>query len=203
MQKLLMVVGLPILLLNAFGGIVSGIWLVVLRQWWAIGYGISALFAPSFLGLIMMVGLVFAVPGAALFAKGRRYLALPFLLMNSLFTCAVITIWCVLVFGLFISRANSSTVWPVLIWSFGVALGPWTYMAQQETDNEFSGMTAFFAEIAYLVMALNMCIRGQTTPAQSAALFGTIMMIGSLFQTYFAYQMEEEKGFGLREQTVN
>jgi hypothetical protein len=198
-----MVVGLPILILNAFGGIVSGIWLVVLGQWWAIGYGISALFAPYFLGLIMMVGLVFAAPGAALFAKGRRYLALPFLLLNSLFICAVITIWCVFVFDLFISGANPSNVWPLLIWSFGVAVGPWTYMAQQEADNEFTGMTAFFAEVAYLVMVLTYVFEVTTTPAQSAAVFGVIMMIGSLFETHLAYRMEEEKGFGLRERTIN
>jgi hypothetical protein len=189
--------------LNAFGGIVSGIWLVLLGQWWAIGYGISALFAPFFLGLILMVGIVFAAPAVALFANGRRYLALPFLLLNSFYTCAVITIWCVSVFVLFTSRATNTTVWPLLIWSFGAAVGPWAYMAQRESDNEFASMTAFFAQVAYVVMVLTWIFEATITLSQTAAVFGVIMMIGSLFQTHLAYRMEEEKGSGLREQTVN
>jgi hypothetical protein len=110
----------------------------------------------------------------------------------------VITIWCVSVFGLFISRATHSTGWPLLIWSFGVAVGPWTYMAQREPDNEFAGMTAFFAQIAYLVMALAYVFEVTNTPVQSTAVFGFIMIIGSLFQTHLAYRMEDEKGFAPR-----
>jgi hypothetical protein len=43
-------------------GSFRGVWLILLGQWWAIGYGISVLFAPLILGLIMAVGAIFAWP---------------------------------------------------------------------------------------------------------------------------------------------
>jgi hypothetical protein len=77
MQALLMG---PLMLLNAFGGIAAGIWLLTLKEWGAIWYGIAALlFSHYLLGFAVMPGALFAVPGMALAEKGRFLLALPFM----------------------------------------------------------------------------------------------------------------------------
>ena len=41
-------IALLLLVLNAIGGIVSGIWLAVIGEWWALGVGLVGLFvSPS------------------------------------------------------------------------------------------------------------------------------------------------------------
>jgi len=43
MQTIMALLSLPLMLLNLLGGLVSAVWLIVLGQWWAIGYGILGL----------------------------------------------------------------------------------------------------------------------------------------------------------------
>jgi hypothetical protein len=107
MQSLIAILTVPLMLLNFFGGIGSGIWLATLGQWWAIGYGVVGIFVSHFLlGIIMMPGLLFAAPAALLVDKGKFVLAFPLIFLSQLYTFAVIVIWCMAVFFFFMSRAN-------------------------------------------------------------------------------------------------
>ena len=56
MDKLILAVGIPLMLLNGFGGIAAFIWLVILGNYWfLIGAGFIALLFSSFaLGLLML-----------------------------------------------------------------------------------------------------------------------------------------------------
>jgi len=127
-------------------------------------------------------------------------LAFPFLLLSQLYTFAVITAWCMFVFYFFMSRTGQDTFWPLLIWSYGVALGPWMYMAQKERQGgtgDASGMTTLFAQIAYIVMAL-VVIFGSATLIDLAMIFGAIMLVGMVVQTGIALAMlREEKRLGV------
>jgi hypothetical protein len=189
-QTLLAILVAPLGLLNVFGDVVSGVWLAILGEWWAIGYGFAALATSTYLlSFAMMPGLLFASPGVALVERGRTLLALPFLFLNELYTCAVISIWCLFAFVLFMSRATHSSFWPLLIWSHGVAVGPWQYLAYQDArgGNEFSAFTAILAQVAYVVMALALILGVATTTIQLGTIFVAIMIVGSLFMTGFAY----------------
>ena len=179
---------MPLMVLNAFGAVVSGLWLALLGVWWQIGYGVAALFLTFLLGIIMMPGLIFALPAAHLFEKGRTFLAFPFVLLSELYTYGVITAWCILVFYIFMSRANRETFWPLLIWSYGVALGPWAYMAEQEEQGglEAATMTTFFAEIAYVIMAV-VLIFGDVTLVELGIVFVSVMIVGMLIQMRIAF----------------
>jgi hypothetical protein len=65
-------IGVLLLVLNALGGIVSGIWLGVIGEWWALGVGLVGLFVSPFLVTILLIpGLLFAAPGAALSVVDR------------------------------------------------------------------------------------------------------------------------------------
>lgn len=196
MQALVVVLMVPLMLLNFFGGIGSGIWLAILGEWWAIGYGLLGLFSHFLLSIVMAPGLFFAVPAAGLVEKGKRFLALPFILLSQLYTYAVITAWCMFVFYIFMSRANQETFWPLLIWSYGVALGPWMYMAQKEQQSgtgDFSAMTTFFAQVAYIVVAL-VVILGSGSLIDLAVIFGGVMLVGMLIQSGIAFAiLKEEK----------
>ena len=84
MQPVLSVLTIPLMFLNFFGGIASGIWLTILGQWWAIGYGIAGLFSSSsLLSLAMMPGLIFAAPASMLAQKGKLILAFPLMLLGA------------------------------------------------------------------------------------------------------------------------
>lgn len=198
MQALVLVLMAPLMLLNFFGGIGSGIWLAALGEWWAIGYGLLGLLSHFLLGIIMVPSLLFAGPAVLLVGKGKIFLAIPFLLLSQLYTYAVITAWAMFVFYFFMSEASRDTFWPLLIWSYGVALGPWMYMAQKEQQGgtgDGSVMTTFFAQVAYIIVAL-VVIFGSATLIDLAAIFGAIMLIGMLIQTGIALTvLKEEKRF--------
>jgi hypothetical protein len=201
MQAIFSLLAIPFVLLNMLGGIVSGIWLAVLGQWWAIGYGIAAIFFSSFaIGLAMMPGLIFAAPAAMLAQKGKLILAFPLMLLSQFYTYVVIIAWCIFVFNSFVSNSTLSSFWPLLIWSYGVALSPLTYMSQREQqagNGEGSVMTTFFAQIAYVVMAVAAALTHMSF-LDLMVLFSGLMVLGMLIQTAIALAiLVEQKRLGL------
>ena len=201
MQAIISILTIPLMLLNFFGGIASGIWLAVLGQWWAIGYGIAGLFfSSSLLGLAMMPGLVFAAPASMLAQKGKLILAFPLMLLSQLYTYLVVIAWCIFVFIFFISHSSSNLFWPLLIWSYGVALGPLMYMVQREQmagNSDGAWMTTFFAQLAYVAMALIAAFT-RASLIDLAIIFSGLMLVGMLVQTGFGVAiMIEQKRLGI------
>lgn len=196
MQALMLALMVPLMLLNFFGGIASGIWLGFLGEWWAIGYGLLGIVTSHFLlGFAMMPGIIFGAPAIALAQKGRLVLAFPFLLLSQIYTYAIIVVWCGFVFFGFVSHANQYSFWPLLIWSYGVALGPLMYMAQRESQagtGEASTMTTFFAQIAYVVMAIFAATKRMAF-VDLMLIFSAIMFIGMLIQVGFAVAITREQ----------
>lgn len=186
MQALVMVFFLPLVLLNLLGGIGSGIWLAVLGEWWAIVYGIVSMLVAAFgLGLVLMPGLLFGVPAMALIEKGKTLLAIPFFILSQIYTYFVIIAWAVFVFYIFTSRATQETFWPLLIWSYGVALGPLMFLASKDDPGvrTASSMTTFFAQIAYVALMVVMIFFGRLDTWDAALIFGGIMGVGMIIQS--------------------
>ena len=201
MQAIFSLLTIPLMLLNFFGGIVSGIWLAVLGQWWAIGYGVAGLFFSSFLiGIAMMPGLIFSAPAAILAHKGKLILAFPLMLLGQLYIYIVVTAWCMFVFIIFMAHSSPNLFWPLLIWSYGVALGPLMYMVQREQqagNGDGSWMTTFFAQLAYVAMALTAAF-ARVSLLDLAIVFGGLMLLGMIIQTGFAVAiMVEQKRLGM------
>lgn len=190
MQAFMAGLMLPFMLLNVFGGIVSGIWLAILGQWWAIGIGLVAIFVHFFVTApVMLLGMVFGAPGVALVTRGHNVLALPFLLLTQLWTYAIIAIWCIASFHYFMSNADHRTYIPLLIWSYGVATGPWAGLSQREMRTgvgEAGLMATFFMQIAYVVTGLAL-VFFTTYPLTLLIIFLSILSIGMLAQTGLAY----------------
>ncbi len=205
------IVGLPIFIivaLNFLGGIISGIWLAMLGQWWAIGYGFLGLFSHIWLGWPILFGIVFGGPAAYLMEKGRPGLAAPLIFLSQLYILALMSAWCLSVLHGFMWRADESNFWPLLIWSYGVALGPWMFLAKK--DSQFgddatslgSTLTTLCAQIAYLITMALMAF-GVRDLQTHIVVFGTIMMIDALVQTGFAIALTRPaKRFGHVKPTV-
>jgi hypothetical protein len=176
---------IPLMLLNAFGGVAAGLWLALLGEWWALGVGLIAICSPFLLSIILAPGLLLLAPAGILLGKQRPFLAFPLLLLGYAYTCVVIAAWCILILIIFIARADADTFWPLLIWSYSVALGPWEYMAQKDEQagaGDASTMTTLFAQVAYVVMAIFLVFSGPTL-LELALVFGAVMFLGMLIQT--------------------
>jgi hypothetical protein len=75
MQALLALVMIPLMLLNAFGGVAAGLWLALLGEWWALGVGLIAICSPFLLSIILAPGLLLLAPAGILLDKQRPFLA--------------------------------------------------------------------------------------------------------------------------------
>jgi hypothetical protein len=84
------------MLLNIGSGVVGGIWLAVLGKWDLIGIGFASVLISSIgLGLALTPGMLFGMPGAVALERGKLVLGILCLTVANLWTCAVMTVWCV------------------------------------------------------------------------------------------------------------
>ena len=195
--KLLSVLVVPLGILNMFGGIISGIWLAILGEWGLIGYGILALFVSGMgLGLAMAPGLIFAAPAAAMLEKGNKVGWYFFGLLSTIYTVGILTAWCILVLVYYTKYADSNSIIPVLIWSYGIATGPIVWLAQKDlqSGNEYAMITTFFIEVAYILTILAILLVGVSL-LNVLVLFGVVMSIGLIVQFSVAYLAEKSRAY--------
>lgn len=188
----------PLIILNMLGAIVSGIWLAVLGQWRPIGFGILSFFVSSFLlSFAMMPGLLLVAPAAWLAEKGKILGVVFFGTLSNLYNVALVTLWCCGVLYFLVTDATDSTLIPRLIWSYGVATGPWSYFASQERGDGSEGFASFvavfFAQLAYLVIMF-LVLFTSITLLGAVEIFASFMLVGLVVQTTVAVMvMLEEK----------
>jgi hypothetical protein len=79
---------------------------------------------------------------------------------------------------------------PYLLWSWGMALGPWQFFASKEPDNEFSVITLFSASIFYFLFLTSIFI-SPFLGLIIIVIFGVIQLIVlPIFNMYIAYKMD-------------
>jgi hypothetical protein len=183
MEILLKIFQLPIMVLNFFGFIIAGIWLLIIGQWSSVVAGfLTAMFAPFILGLALLPGMIIGGPGIY-FANRRMTIGVYFFgLLSSVYTYAVITVWCGGVTFYFLRDAPTNAFWPLLIWSYGVATSPWTYMAQRE-QSITAFLAAFFAQVAFIVMMICVCLGLDLL--NGLQVFALVTTVGIIFHMRF------------------
>lgn len=197
----LMVFTVPIMFLNLLGGIVSGIWLAILGEWGEVFRGIVFLVISGYVVSIALIpSLLFAAPSVMAIEKGKKLLGMFFGSLSVLYIIGLMTIWCVWIMWLFVSSANESSLIPLLIWSYGVALAPWMWLSQKDQQgggNEFSMFLIFFAQISY-ILGMVMFLLGATL-GTIAVIFGAIMLFGGILQVFIVFGKEISKSFSEKE----
>jgi len=192
--RLITVLLIPIGFINMLGGIISGIWLMILGHWSPIGYGLLFLAFSSFgLGLAMMPGLIFAAPAAMMEEKGNKLGSYFFGFLSVFYTYGVLTAWCLVVMTYFLKQADNDSVIPLLIWSYGVATGPIGWMAQKER-NEYSMISTFFIQVAYLISIVAILLVG-VSMTDLMAIFGTVTSVGLVLQFTLVHMTQKASGY--------
>jgi len=191
------ILAVPLMILNMLCGVVAGIWLSVLGEWSAIGYGIAALVVSSpALAIVFAPGMLLADIAVYFGEKNIKAGFYFFTFWGSLYGTAVITAWCVAVLYFFTTNADSSSMIPILIWSYGVAIGPLVWMAQKEQlygDGFASIVATFFSQIGYIVMII-MALFFRASFVDVIISFGAVMVAGQLLQYIAILQIERESG---------
>ncbi len=192
----------PIMILNLLGGIIAGIWLAILGEWGETFRGILFMVVSGFaISIALMPSLLFAAPAAMAIEKGKKLLGMFFGSLSVLYTVALMTVWYIWIMWLFVSSATDSSLIPLLIWSYGVALAPWMWLAQKDQQggggNEYSMFTIFFAQVSY-ILAMVMLFFGATL-GTIAIMFGAIMLLGAILQVSIAFGGEIKKSFSKKE----
>lgn len=125
--------------------------------------------------------LLFDAPASYFENRGRRSAANFFAFLNVLYTYVVMAVWCVGVLVYFVNRAEASSVIPMVVWSYGVAVAPWSWLAQKDQGNWASALSLFFAEVGYIVMML-MVLLLRVTVADVMLAFAAVLVIGLIVQ---------------------
>lgn len=183
---------IPIAILNIFGGIISGVWLGILGEWSPIVSGIVlTVFSGLIISVALMPGMLFAGPGMMFIQKGKRIIGAFFGFLSVLYTIGLLTIWCLYILNKFMLLADSSSLIPMLIWSYGIAMAPWVFLAQKDQQgggNEWSIFTTFFAEISYIVAMIMFYF--DASFVSIAITFGAIMLVNGLIETTIVFVID-------------
>lgn len=189
-------VSVPLILLNLLGGIVSGVWLAIIGEWGAIGYGLLlSFFAIYLLSIVLMLGMIFGLPGIYFQDRGYNILSYFFILLSMLYTACLMTVWCSFIFHVFMKEATTGTFFPLLIWSYGVATGPWTFLASKDNQsggNIYSTIAAFFAQIGY-VIAMLLVAFFTITLLDVMLVIGLALLVGMLINFTTMITIERER----------
>ena len=194
-NRIIEILGLPIILLNMVGGIAGGIWLAVLGEWWLIGIGILLLFTSHWiLSILMIPSLPIAVIAMHFYEK-KNFLGHVFGFISQLYTNILIVATCVFAFFVcssFYTGDIGVGYIPYLLWSWGMALGPWQFFASKEPDNEFSAITLFSASVFYFLFLISIFI-SPLLVLTIIIIFGVVQLIAlPIFNMYLANQMQKE-----------
>lgn len=194
---LISALSIPLMILNLLGGIVAGIWLAILGQWGTIGIGILVFFiSTSILSFVIAPTILLAAPAAYCAEKGKTVGMVFFGAISNLYILAVVTIWCCGILFLFVRDATASNLIPKLLWSYGLATGPWAYMASKDAQGGegagFASLSAtFLAQLAYLTIMI-LVIFTAITVLSAIEVFAGFMVVALLIQMTLAVLIQRE-----------
>jgi len=172
MSGLMTLLSLPILLLNAFGGLVAIVWLAILGEWPLVGMAVISFLVGTFaVSLLLIPSMIFGAPGVILFEKGliARFFGAILMFFASLWTYGVMAFWCLASFYAVSRYLNDGWQWPHLLLAYSIGTSPWTYLAAKEGqsgDNTASSMSAFALCVGAFALLLVLAFSDEPSPSR-------------------------------------
>jgi len=149
-NRIVNILGVPIMFLNLASGIFAGIWLAILGEWLLLGIGILFLFTSHWLLALLMLPSLPIAGLATYFYEKKNPLRHLLSYISILYTNILIVVTFFFAYSICSHYYNGNIglgYIPYLLWSWGMALGPWQYFASKEPDNEFSVNTLFIHSV--------------------------------------------------------
>lgn len=147
------------IVLNYISGIIPTIWLLIIGGWRIVLIGIFISISSSFLtSIFIFLSLRLSAPFAKLtektIIKGKSLLVAFYYFLSQIFPSAIIVIWCLVIMDVFIRFTNQYTIYPVMLFSYIVALAPWMYHILKDEENLSGNMIAILANTSYLASVI-------------------------------------------------
>lgn len=151
------IIAIPLIILNIFGGIVAGIWLAIAGDWTAFLVGIGFIFLGTLIASILLLPSLLVGMIAMFFYKKKSALGVgACVFVSQALIYSIILGLSYAVFQFMAATATHSPDLIVLVWSYAVAVAPWTYMASKEKDNDSTMFSLFMSQaglLAVIIMA--------------------------------------------------
>ena len=163
LAQLAVLVSFPILFINSFGGIIAFVWLMFESEWTLIIQGVLAFFVSSLiLAIAFLPAAGVALMGMFFYKMKIKILAFPIFYIATLLNIAVISIWTLFVFSYALDNSSPETsLIPITLWAYGVAVGPIQYMASKEgSENVSSQLLTTFSTLGSLWMVFAISFLG-------------------------------------------
>lgn len=186
------ILNLPLAILNVGSGVVGGIWLAVLGEWYLIAIGLILLVTGKW---IISILLMLSIPLAGVthhFQDRNKLLFFFFGFLAQFYTNSLIIGTCLLAFVICTSpiRVDISAQWvPYLLWSWGMALGVWQFFLSKEPDNESSAITLFCTSILYLLFLVSIFVGPTFTLTIMVIAVVALLIILPVFNLYVARRL--------------
>ena len=185
-----------IVFFNFASEIVAGIWLAILGDWKSIGTGLlMSIGMPLAYFLISLpsTGLGFLL--IVLIKKGKKIPTAILGFVNMIYTNAIIALWVVSVFAIFMDRVGGRSKIPYLLWGYGTMMAPLSYMASKDRPegSPANTLALVFAQLCYLLCALFFFLAENRTPwlLYSLAICGVGFSMISTMLSINSMQKEE------------
>lgn len=197
LENMMGVFTVVLILFNALGGIVAGIWLAILGEWGFIGYGLMfSIGGVLLISFAMLPGLLLAGPALLFEKKGIKIGSYFFGFLSIVYTFAVLTAWCLFILYSFVGHIHDGSVIPWLLWSYSVATGPIAYLAQKDlqSGNEYAGLAPFFTQIAFVLIIISILFFNPTD-LMVVVIFSSVVAIGMIFHAMIAFTQSNAGNF--------
>lgn len=151
--------GIVIFILNLFGGIIAGIWLLSRGEVRVVVVGfIVSLIMPNFWWIIFLPVIGFLALRGSYKPNGNNTRFLIYSFINLLYQSFTNTVWVVLIFVYIVyieGAVSKGTPIPLAIWGYSVATSPIIFMASYETlDNIAAYAMVFLSETGYILLVI-------------------------------------------------
>lgn len=193
-KGMIYLIAVPLLILNVFGGIVSGIILLIGGDWVPVLFGVLfLLFGTLLISLLLLPSLLFGGLGIYFANRKNRVGTGISVFASQWWIYAVMFGVCYSVFGTMLQFDDQASRLVLLIWAFSVAVAPWTYMAGKEQNNDSTQLTLFLSQTGLLVILI-MIAFFNVSVEDSFRIISTLTIFPVLFTTAYTIKMIHNSG---------
>jgi len=176
LEKIIPFIFIPLIILNFFSGIVSGIWLLIAGYWKILGFSIAGVILTS----LILLPILWTPIALTLMKKGKKLYSIIIAALSLLYMTALMTGWCLWIMNKFTQDVDGIMIIPFALWSYSVATTPWTSKMDSIQTNEFEVVLVFFSQLAYAISVILLIF--SIPSAIIVSIFIVIMMLSYILQ---------------------